>query len=126
MALTGTQRDRIRRLVGDHADPPAFSDSELDQYYLDVGEDVEKTIVECLDVLLADAAKRASYRQGSSLEDDSKLFDHLLKLREMWADRAGMGAGKIRTGAMTWTFYDEDGGPIPDDQSDLDAAGWTY
>lgn len=126
MPLTSDQANRIRRLIGDHADPPAFDTPELDQYYADLGEDFDKTIVECFDVLLADAAKRATYRQGTSFEDDNKLFDHLMKLRKLWADRAGVGAGKIRTGDLLHTFYDEDGGPIPDDPGDLDAAGWTY
>ena len=123
MALTSAEYNRIRRLVGDHGTPAIFSDETLEQYYSDVGESFEKTIVECFDVLLSDAAKRAYYRQANSSESDSKVFDQLSKLRDQWAARAGVGKGQIRTGDLTFGFYDNDGTAIPDDTADSD-YGW--
>lgn len=129
MALTDAQKNRIRRLAGDFSTTEAdriFSDAELDQYYTDVGEDFDLTVLECYDVLLADAMKRAAYKQGSSSEDDSKVYAQIEKQRDRWAKRAGVSGGKVRSGDLSFTFYDEDGGPIPEDPSDLDSAGWIY
>lgn len=122
MALTADGLARLRRLIGDTGSEPAFSDGELNTIYTDNNEDMARTIVECLDVLLADAAKRVSYRQGQSFQDDNKLFEHLLKLRAMWERRAGMHHEPIESGALTYAFYDKDGTDIPDES--WDDPGW--
>jgi len=123
MAITDAQRARLRRLIGDTGSTQAFTDAELDTIFSDSGDDLEIAVVECFDVLLADAAKRVTYRQGQSMQDDNKLFEHLLKLRDQWAERAGVGKGAIETGVLTYAFYDEDGTDIPPDDDD-DDYGW--
>lgn len=122
MALTADGLARLRRLIGDTGDSPAYSDGELSTIHADNGEDLARTIVECLDGLLADAAKRVSYRQGQSFQDDNKLFEHLLRLRSLWARKAGLHREPIESGALTYSFYDKDGTDIPDES--WDDVGW--
>lgn len=122
MALTADGLARLRRLIGDTGAEPAFSEGELDTIYTDNGEDLARAIVECLDVLLADAAKRVSYRQGQSFQDDNKLFEHLLRLRALWLHKAGLDRDPVESGALTYSFYDKDGTDIPDES--WDDVGW--
>ena len=132
MALTSSQRDRIRRLIGDTGSTQVFTDTELDTIYSDVGEDLMSAVVECLDVLAADAAKRVTYRQGQSFQDDNKLFEHLEWLRAKYAKRAKSGKGRIGTIPLKFNFYSggdadddgvDDGADIPPDD-DLDEWDW--
>lgn len=132
MALTSSQRDRIRRLIGDTGSTQVFSDTELDAIYSDVGEDLMSTVVECLDALAADAAKRVTYRQGQSFQDDNKLFEHLERLRAKYAKRAKSGKGRIGTIPMVYGFYrsdDADGDGVEDGTSippDDDLSEWDW
>ncbi len=133
MALTSSQRDRIRRLIGDtDSSSQVFSDTELDTIYSDVGEDLMSAVVECLDVLAADAAKRVTYRQGQSFQDDNALFDHLERLRARYAARAKSGKGRIGTIPLKFNFYSggdadgdgvDDGTDIPPDE---DLSEWDW
>lgn len=124
MTITAAIRTRIRRYIGDSSTPYTFSDDEISTIYDDNDEDLESSVLECIEVLMADASKRVTYRQGQSFEDENKLFEHLEKLRKLWSGKAGKGAGAVRTGALTHTFYDDDGTAIPYDPAEDDDYGW--
>lgn len=58
----------------------AFSDSEL-EYYLSIGN-VKSAALECINILMADAARRYSYSTGVEQFNASDLFKHLKELKE--------------------------------------------
>lgn len=87
------QRTLFRDLIGDTGEPPAFGDDEIDaiyaNYLLDypTATNVEyglRATIYGIGVLLANAAKLVSYKQNQSSEDESDIFDHLLKLRALY------------------------------------------
>lgn len=106
---TAVQIARIRRFIGDTATEQAFSDAEITTIWGDNSDDLENTVVELFEALLADNAKLTTYRQGQSFEDLNKLFDHLKHMLSYWRGKAGLGQGAIQTGELKADYYEDDG-----------------
>lgn len=65
----------------------AFSDTEITEF-LDINDDnVDATIVELIEILLADASRRFDYSVGKTEMKPSQVFDNLLKLKEVFNNR---------------------------------------
>lgn len=91
--MASTTIDRLRRKIGDTSDSnPAFDDPELTEiledaavYYQDDSDlQLAWAIVECVETLMADAAKRVTYRQNTVSENASDIFKHLEKLADRY------------------------------------------
>jgi hypothetical protein len=87
---TEIQRERLRADLD--ADESALTDAEIDdafaratEQYRDNSFAVEASArVIAIGQLLAGASKRADYAQNESSERRSQVFDHLLRLREIY------------------------------------------
>lgn len=107
MALTTEQRTDMQADLGIAADEGVFTDAELDRLYERAAADYDVAMVYALDQLLMDAAKFNDYTAGSSSEKKSQVFDHLLKVRGMRAEAAGLGYGKVSGGVIDLDFMDK-------------------
>lgn len=67
-----------------------FSDDEL-QEFLDEYGTVDKVILECLEILLVDAARRFDYAAGLTDVKASQVFDHIEKLIAYYKGKATSG-----------------------------------
>lgn len=72
--------ERLRRLLGDAGDPPAFSDARLAALLADAGDDLDRALLAGLQELRAEAAKQVNYSVGPDREEAGQLFDHLTTL----------------------------------------------
>jgi hypothetical protein len=87
--------DRLRSDV--NASDAALDDTEAEEIFTEAGEEYTGTAsikaatrVIAIDRLLASSAKLVDYSQdaaGSTSEKMSQVFDHLLKLRQLWKDK---------------------------------------
>lgn len=74
----------LRRKINDKGQR-AFSDPELDELWVEAGENLSKTVFLCLEELAIDAARFADYTQNETQEKRSQVFDHLMnKLLPYW------------------------------------------
>jgi hypothetical protein len=78
----------LRRKINDKGQQ-AFSDPELDELWVEAGENMSMTIFLCLEELAIDAARFADYTQNETKESRSQVFDHLMnKLLPYWKAKA--------------------------------------
>jgi hypothetical protein len=89
MSATATELTLIRMYIGD-SDSNVFTDAELQAFWADA--DAKHTTtdrrvlriqveVDALSAIMADAAKRVSYRSNESSENMSDVFKHLATLK---------------------------------------------
>lgn len=89
---TEAQRTQFRRRIGDNdASNEVFTDPEVDAIYDEAGDEYTSdkligyyAVVVGVEMLLADAAKLATYRQNNSSENQSDIFKHLKQLLAHW------------------------------------------
>lgn len=95
--------ERLRRLLGDTADPPAFTNTHLAALLTDAGDDFDRALLSGLHELRAEAAKQVSYSVGPDSEQAGQLFDHLTILANEVAARIAartVGAGVNHLGTV--------------------------
>lgn len=85
-AITAADRTYIRRMVGDTADLPLWTDADLDAIWEDAeaGQNRNRVIVNCLRELLANAAKFNDYTIGQTSEKKQQVFQNLQMMVEHW------------------------------------------
>lgn len=96
---TELQRERLRADLDANED--ALSDPEIDdafaraeaQYAGNVAAVEAQARVICIQQLLAAAAKRADYTQNASSERRSQVFEHLLRLRDLYGGEVNAALG---------------------------------
>jgi len=91
MAATASDLTLIRLAIGDTSSV-TFTDAELQVLWTAAAEDYNATtetrliqlqvVVDAIESIMADAAKRVSYRANSSSENLSDVFTHLKALHE--------------------------------------------
>ncbi len=90
MSASGTDITMIRYAIADTALPPAFDDDILQVFWADAlihypsGDALilrEQVIVTCLDAIMADSAKKVTYRQNTQSENLSDITKHLKSLK---------------------------------------------
>ena len=64
----------------------AFSELELTEFLALDGNDVNKSALRCVDILLADASRRFDYSSGQTEVKASQVFKNLKELREVFKD----------------------------------------
>lgn len=109
---TDAQRAQFRKRVGDNDDTnQVFEDSEINDIYTEAGEEYTTdklvgyyAVVLGLEMLLADAAKLATYKQNNSSENQSDIFKHLEKLLEYWEAKVEKEARRGYTGVRMSRF----------------------
>jgi len=92
--VTALQRNRLRVDVGDRNTPPAFSDSEIDDLFLQASESGYTTDLgqaafarlRAVERLLAGSANMTNYTANQSSESLSDMFAHLKDLRKIYDD----------------------------------------
>lgn len=65
-----------------------FTTNELEDIYLEQDSDVDSTIAYCIEVLLMDSARRFDYTSGQTDMKPSQVFDHLLKMKEIYSGKS--------------------------------------
>jgi hypothetical protein len=90
MSATSDELTLMRMAIGDTGTPPVFTDEELQLFWTDAAtvHSVStarravrfQVVVDALETLMADAAKRVSYKQNASTESLSDVFKHLKEL----------------------------------------------
>lgn len=90
-AITAADREYIRRKIGDGAATPLFSDADLDTIWDDAGESRAQAVLECIEALLANAAKFNDYTIGQTSEKKQQIFDNLRMMAGYWRERAQGG-----------------------------------
>lgn len=83
-AITAADRDYIRRKVGDTADTPLFTDSDLATIWTDAGESRSRAVLECLQELMVNAAKFNDYTIGQTSEKKQQIFENLQMMVAYW------------------------------------------
>lgn len=83
-SLTDSDRAYVQRKLGIGSDEAVFTDAELDDAYTRAEDDLARTVVECLEDLLVDQAKQASYKNGLQEEAASDVFKHLMAVLDYW------------------------------------------
>jgi len=68
----------LRRKIDDPG-AKAFSDPELDEIWVEAGENMNRAIYICFEELLNSAIKFTDYTQNQSTERRSQIFDHIAK-----------------------------------------------
>lgn len=85
MPMTSTQRDRLRRDIGDTGATPAFGNDELDDNWdrmsgaADEESQMKATMAKCFEQLLNSAVKLHDYTAGAVDEKLDQVFKHLEK-----------------------------------------------
>lgn len=95
--------ERLRRLLGDTADPPAFSDPRLAALLTDAGNDLDRALLAGLHELRAEASKQVDFTIGPDSERAGQLFEHLTTLANEVEGRIAartVGAGVNRLGSV--------------------------
>ena len=88
MTLTAEQISDMRADLGDQVIPYAFEDLELDRLYTRNESDWNTTLIMAIDQLLMGTAKFYNYAAGYTRQDEGQVFDHLLKMRDVFASRS--------------------------------------
>lgn len=86
MAMTSIQHTNARRLLADKSIPPAFSNTELDDFLTLAGENYYLAIAFCFRTLQADAAKFNQYSIGQTSEHKEQIFNQLAIMASYWED----------------------------------------
>ncbi len=90
MSANATDVTMIRYAIADTAIPSVFSDNTLQVFWSDAlvmysnGDAFvlrEQVIITCLDAIMADAAKKVTYRQNTQSENLSDITKHLKSLK---------------------------------------------
>lgn len=68
-----------------------FSDSEINSL-LSMYTDVNVVMVELIDILLADSARRFDYTSGQTEMKPKQVFDNLKQLRDIYSRKGGISA----------------------------------
>jgi hypothetical protein len=84
----------------------AFSDVELDAL-LEQATTVNKTLVECVNILLMDASRRFDYSEGQTSMKPSQIFDHLKSMRDIFKDgvKSEASGGGMVIAERTSSYY---------------------
>lgn len=90
-AITAADRDYIRRKIGDGAVTPLFSDDDLDTIWEDAGESRAQAVLECLQELMANAAKFNDYTIGQTSEKKQQIFENLRMMVDYWREQVQGG-----------------------------------
>ena len=90
-AITAADRTYIRRHVGDTAVTPLWWDSDLDDIWTECGESRAAVIVDCLEELLANAAKFNDYTIGQTSEKKQQVFENLQRMVAYWEKEVRSG-----------------------------------
>jgi hypothetical protein len=87
----------------------AFSDEELTEFLSLENNNISKTLVRCIDILLMDAARRFDYSVGRADLKPSQVFDNLLRLRSILSNKSRQGSGisEISLVERTSRFYED-------------------
>lgn len=75
-----------------------FSDTELTEF-LELDGTVDKAAVRCIDILLADSARRFDYSAGLTDMKPSQIFEHLKDLKAMYSAKTSVNAGVTTRGS---------------------------
>lgn len=86
MGMTAIQITNARRLLADKTIPPAFSDTELNDYFALAGDNYYLAIAFGFRALQADAAKFNQYSIGQTSEHKQQIFDQLAVMATYWED----------------------------------------
>ncbi len=84
MSLSAEQLTDLRADLGDQLSPYAFSDAELDRLYERNDSDWNSTLIMAIEQLLQNSAKLYNYTAGYTRQDEGQVFDHLLKMRDVF------------------------------------------
>ncbi len=109
MPATEQQISDFREDIGDVGSPPIFDDTAINRIYdramaaySDTATYEAEMRVLGIRQLLADAAKRVSYKQNQSSENMSDVFKHLKQLLELWQAIRDDAASASSGGGAAW------------------------
>ncbi|KAB2861022.1 MAG: hypothetical protein K8L91_07935 [Anaerolineae bacterium] len=109
MPATAQQISDFREDIGDVGSPPIFDDDAVNRIYdraIAAYSDAETYEAEMRVIgirqLLADAAKRVSYKQNQSSENMSDVFKHLKQLLDLWQGIRDDAASASSGGGAVW------------------------
>lgn len=114
MSATSDELTLIRMAIGDTSSA-TFSDSELQALWTDVATDYNtsterkliryQVVIDAIEVIMVDAAKRTTYRAGSSQENLSDVFKHLKELHDRWSAKLSKATAATKSSARIGTLY---------------------
>lgn len=107
-AITAADRTYIRRHVGDTAVTPLWWDSDLDDIWTECGESRAAVIVDCLEELLANAAKFNDYTIGQTSEKKQQVFQNLQLMVDYWQGKVNAGVQYKMVGLSAVPVRDKD------------------
>lgn len=109
MPATAQQISDFREDIGDVGATPIFDDGAVNRIYdratatySDIATYEAEMRVLGIRQLLADAAKRVSYKQNQSSENTSDVFKHLKQLLELWQAIRDDAASASSGGGVAW------------------------
>ena len=76
--ITAAEIATLRRKIGDNGNPPAFQVYELDENWVEAGEDMNTAVLICLEDLASNSFKFTDYTQNETQEKRAQIFKHLV------------------------------------------------